>query len=195
MLLQETDRLIQEDHGGAHGIEKIEKAIRVSKTEIFLYGEKVSTKVAQNALIPMRKSMREDGMDADVVLLAGGGAEAYQNAVKELFTKSRIVLPNESVASNARAFGSAADREEVIVDDSKWDGKISNLNISDKPFRSSIVNCTKCSIRRVVIGSAPLLYWGFILFYFLATLGLLSNRVQRVNLHSVKIRQCRLTQN
>lgn len=134
VLLQETDRLIQEDHGGAHGIEKIEKAIRVSKTEIFLYGEKVSTKVAQNALIPMRKSMREDGMDADVVLLAGGGAEAYQNAVKELFTKSRIVLPNESVASNARAFGSAADREEVIVDDSKWDGKISNLNISEQAF-------------------------------------------------------------
>lgn len=55
-------------------------------------------------------------MDADVVLLAGGGAEAYQNAVKALFTKSRIVLPNESVASNVRAFGSAADREEVIVD-------------------------------------------------------------------------------
>lgn len=143
MLLQETDRLIQEDHGGAPGIEKIEKAIRVGKTEIFLYGEKVSikdylkkasTKVAQNALIPMRKSMREDGMDADVVLLAAGGAEAYQNAVKALFTKSRIVLPNESVASNVRAFGSAADREEVIVDDSKWDGKISNLNISEQAF-------------------------------------------------------------
>ncbi|PKE37679.1 hypothetical protein B4U24_32005, partial [Klebsiella pneumoniae] len=113
VLLQETDRLIQEDHGGAPGIEKIEKAIRAGKAEIFLYGEKVSikdyfkkasTKVAQNALIPMRKSMREDGMDADVVLLAGGGAEAYQDAAKELFPKSRIVLPNESVASNARGF-------------------------------------------------------------------------------------------
>lgn len=49
-------------------------------------------------------------MDADVVLLAGGGAEAYQDAAKELFPKSRIVLPNESVASNAGASGSAADR-------------------------------------------------------------------------------------
>ena len=113
VLLQETDRLIQEDHGGAPGIEKIEKAIRAGKGEIFLYGEKVSikdyfkkasTKVAQNALIPMRKSMREDGMDADVVLLAGGGAEAYQDAARELFPKSRIVLPEESVASNARGF-------------------------------------------------------------------------------------------
>ena len=94
-------------------IEKIEKAIRAGKGEIFLYGEKVSikdyfkkasTKVAQNALIPMRKSMREDGMDADVVLLAGGGAEAYQDAARELFPKSRIVLPEESVASNARGF-------------------------------------------------------------------------------------------
>ena len=43
-------------------------------------------------------------------------------------------MPNESVASNARAFGSAADREEVIVDDSKWDGEISNLNISEQAF-------------------------------------------------------------
>ncbi len=113
VLLQETDRLIQEDHGGAPASKKIEKAIRAGKAEIFLYGEKVSikdyfkkasTKVAQNALIPMRKSMREDGMDADVVLLAGGGAEAYQDAAKELFPKSRIVLPNESVASNAGGF-------------------------------------------------------------------------------------------
>ncbi|MDF5356544.1 ParM/StbA family protein, partial [Vibrio parahaemolyticus] len=44
VLLQETDRLIQEDHGGAPGIEKIEKAIRAGKAEIFLYGEKVSIK-------------------------------------------------------------------------------------------------------------------------------------------------------
>lgn len=118
VLLQETDRLIQEDHGGAPGIEKIEKAIRAGKGEIFLYGEKVSikdyfkkasTKVAQNALIPMRKSMREDGMDADVVLLAGG-SRGLPRRCQELFPKSRIVLPEESVASNARASGSAADR-------------------------------------------------------------------------------------
>ncbi|EFP0183612.1 ParM/StbA family protein [Escherichia coli] len=113
VLLQETNLLIRADHGGAPGIEKIEKAIRAGKQEIFLYGEKVSItdyfkkasiQVAQSALIPMRSSMREDGMDADVVLLAGGGAEAYREAAKELFPKSRIILPDDSVAANARGF-------------------------------------------------------------------------------------------
>jgi len=113
VLLQEMDRLIQDDHGGAPGIDKLEKAIRAGKMEVFLYGEKVSiqdyfkkasNKIAKNALIPMRKSMREDGMDADVVLLAGGGALAYQEAAMELFPKSRIVLSDNSVESNARGF-------------------------------------------------------------------------------------------
>ena len=119
VLLQETDRLIQEDHGGAPGIEKIEKAIRAGKAEIFLYGEKVSikdyfkkasTKVAQNALIPMRKSMREDGMDADVVLLAGGGAEAYQDAAKELPLRAGSYCPTNPWHPMPGASGSAADR-------------------------------------------------------------------------------------
>lgn len=119
VLLQETDRLIQEDHGGAPGIEKIEKAIRAGKAEIFLYGEKVSikdyfkkasTKVAQNALIPMRKSMREDGMDADVVLLAGGGAEAYQDAPRSFSLRAGSYCPTNPWHPMPWASGSAADR-------------------------------------------------------------------------------------
>ena len=43
--------------------------------------------------------------------------------------------------------------------------------------------------------SAPLALLALYSSDFLATLGLLSNRVQRVNLHSIKIRQCRPTQN
>ena len=50
--------------------------------------------------------MREDGMDADVVLLAGGGAEAYQDATKELSLRAGSYCPNESVASNAMGFWS-----------------------------------------------------------------------------------------
>ncbi len=50
VLLQETDRLIQEDHGGAPGIEKIEKAIRAGKAEIFLYGERYRSRLLQESL-------------------------------------------------------------------------------------------------------------------------------------------------
>lgn len=113
VLLHEINVLVQDDHGVAPGLEKIEKAIRAGKTEILLVGEKVplsdyfdkaSSKVATNALVPLRKSMREEGMDADVVLLAGGGAAAYHGAAKELFPRSKIIMSKDSVASNARGF-------------------------------------------------------------------------------------------
>lgn len=43
-------------------------------------------------------------MDADVVLLAGGGAEAYKAAAKELFPKSRIVMTGDPLIANAKGF-------------------------------------------------------------------------------------------
>ncbi|HIF9208507.1 TPA: ParM/StbA family protein [Photobacterium damselae] len=113
MLLQELNRLIQEDYGTGPGLEKIEKAIRSNKKELLLHGSKVplgeyfdkaASKVAPNALTPMKKSMREEGMAADAVLLAGGGASAYKEAAKELFPHSKVVVPSNAVASNARGF-------------------------------------------------------------------------------------------
>lgn len=113
VLLEAINLLIKEEHGGSPGIDKIEKAIRSGKGEILLFGQKVGLKeylerasfnVAQSALIPMRTSMREDGMDADVVLLAGGGAESYKAAAKELFPKSRIVMTSNPLVANAKGF-------------------------------------------------------------------------------------------
>ncbi|MBO0217071.1 plasmid stability protein StbA, partial [Vibrio sp. Vb2880] len=66
ILLQELNRLIQEDYGTGPGLEKIEKAIRSNKKELLLHGSKVplseyfdkaASKVAPNALTPMKKSM------------------------------------------------------------------------------------------------------------------------------------------
>ena len=68
------------------------------------YLDRESFNVAQNALVQMRTSMREDGMDADVVLLAGGGAKAYMAAAKELFPKSRIVMTGDPLVANAKGF-------------------------------------------------------------------------------------------
>ena len=65
---------------------------------------KASSTVSREALTSMRKTMREDGMNADVVLLAGGGASEYSDAAKELFPKSRTIETEASVLSNARGF-------------------------------------------------------------------------------------------
>jgi len=112
-LIQVANELILDDHGGAPGVEKIEKAIRGGKNSTYLFGQKLeldeymskaSSTVSREALTSMRKTMREDGMNADVVLLAGGGASEYSEAAKELFPKSRIIETEASVLSNARGF-------------------------------------------------------------------------------------------
>lgn len=112
-LIQVANELILDDYGGAPGVEKIEKAIRGGKNSTYLFGQKLeleeymskaSGTVSREALTSMRKTMREDGMNADVVLLAGGGASKYSEAAKELFPKSRIIEAEDSVLSNARGF-------------------------------------------------------------------------------------------
>lgn len=44
VLLKTINLLIQEEHGGSPGIDKIEKAIRSGKNEILLFGQKVGLK-------------------------------------------------------------------------------------------------------------------------------------------------------
>ncbi|AYM89019.1 MULTISPECIES: ParM/StbA family protein [Pseudoalteromonas] len=112
-LIQVANELIHDDNGAAPGIDKIEKAIRTGKSYIYLFGQKIELKeymenasntVSREALTSMKKTMRDDGMDADVVLLAGGGASSYMAAAKELFSKSRIIELENSVLSNSRGF-------------------------------------------------------------------------------------------
>ncbi|MFC6674036.1 plasmid stability protein StbA [Marinobacterium aestuariivivens] len=112
-VIQVANELIHDEHGGAPGIEKIEKAIRTGKGMTYLFGQKIDLSeymsqaahtVTREALTSMRKTMREDGMNADVVLLAGGGASDYAEAARELFPKSRIIESKDAVLSNARGF-------------------------------------------------------------------------------------------
>lgn len=112
-IIEETAYLIESDYGAAPSIEQIEQAIRSRKTEIILIGRKVciseylkqaGNKVTRAALVPMRTGLREEGTDVDVVLLAGGGAETYAEAAKDVFPLSRIIMSDEPVLANANGF-------------------------------------------------------------------------------------------
>lgn len=112
-ILEEASYLIQNDYGAAPSIELLEQAIRSQKTEIILVGEKIALgeylkkagdKVTRAALVPMRTALREDGTDVDVVLLAGGGAKAYEEAAKDVFKLSRIIMSSNPVEANANGF-------------------------------------------------------------------------------------------
>lgn len=113
MLIEEMERLIKLDHGASPSMNELESYIREKKEKVLLLGELIELKpymktasntVSKNALTPMKTTMREDGLNVDVVLLAGGGAASYEEAAKEIFPRSRIVVSNDSPLANARGF-------------------------------------------------------------------------------------------
>lgn len=113
MLLEEANDAIHADHGAAPGVDKIERAVRAGRNEVLLLGKKVpiqeyldtaAKRVAENALVPLRRSMREDGMAVDVVILAGGGAAHYKEAAAKVFPDSIVAVSSDPVLANARGF-------------------------------------------------------------------------------------------
>lgn len=113
VLLETASGLIGEDHGSGVGIEKLEKAVRAGESTVLLYGQRLeigeylkaaARKIAPVALTAMRQSMRSEDLAVDIVLLTGGGANAYEDAAREIFPRSRVIVPSEPVLSNARGF-------------------------------------------------------------------------------------------
>ncbi|MGL4446801.1 MAG: ParM/StbA family protein [Shewanella sp.] len=113
VILETIDKLISEDHGAKVGMDRLERAMRTGLFDVLLFGEKVKIlpylnvalkKVAPVALTAMRQSMRNESINADLVLIAGGGATAYKEAAKEIFSRSKIIVPEQSVLANARGF-------------------------------------------------------------------------------------------
>lgn len=112
-VLESANDLICKDYGISPTTAKLEKALREGKSSIFLTGQKVSLQeyidkaskiTSTNALIEMKQSMRSEDTNADVVILTGGGASSFKKAAKDLFPRSQVVVPEQSVVSNARGF-------------------------------------------------------------------------------------------
>ncbi|MFO1432917.1 MAG: ParM/StbA family protein [Candidatus Competibacteraceae bacterium] len=112
VLLEETDRRIQQAHGGRIGRERLEQALRAGETQAVLYGrrlelapylEAAAARTVEVALAALRDTLRHEA-EADLVLLTGGGARFFEPATRELFPRSELVIPPEPVFANARGF-------------------------------------------------------------------------------------------
>lgn len=112
-LLEKAASIIEEAHGPGLPPEAIEAALRDGKERVFHYGERVkiaeplaaaAASNAKTALTALSSSMREDASSIDVVILCGGGARLYEEAARSVFDRSRIVVPESPVLSNARGF-------------------------------------------------------------------------------------------
>lgn len=113
VLISEAARLIKAEYGGNLGIEKIENAIVKGREQIPLYGKMVAIKpfvdeaikqVPVLALTAMKKGMREEGLDADIILLAGGGADFYRKAAVDIFPQAKILVSKNPELANARGY-------------------------------------------------------------------------------------------
>lgn len=114
-VLEEASRLICQEfgHESASNKEKIENTIRMGRDTVLVFGDRVDIRpfmaeaiksVAPQAMASFRQAMREEDSGADIVLLAGGGGSAYAEAAREVFPRSRIVVPETPVMANAQGF-------------------------------------------------------------------------------------------
>lgn len=114
-ILEHCASSIQRDYGFLPKIDMIEKAIRMHKPHIFLNSRKVplgnyltkaSADVAEIALTAMKRTLRKDDMNPDVVVLAGGGAMFYEGAARSVYPLAKIVVPEQSVMAIADGYWS-----------------------------------------------------------------------------------------
>lgn len=114
-VLEEANRLICEafDSPSASSKENLENAVRLGRDKVLVYGERIHIQpyvekateiVAPQAMTSLRQSMREEEKGADIVLLAGGGGAVFAEAAKDVFPRSRIIVPDNPVMANAQGF-------------------------------------------------------------------------------------------
>jgi plasmid segregation protein ParM len=93
--------------------EKLENAIRGGKAEVLVLGKRVdlgpyieqaSRKVAPVVVESIQKSLRKESESVDRVLLVGGGAPFFKEALSTAFAQLTVVTTKDPVFSNARGF-------------------------------------------------------------------------------------------
>ena len=113
VVLEEASRLIAKDYGPAVDTEKLENAIRVGKSSVLVLGQRVdiapyieqaAKTVCPVALEAVQKSLRTESRMPELVVLVGGGAAFFRDAVQAAFPQLTVATPKESVFSNARGF-------------------------------------------------------------------------------------------
>lgn len=114
VLLEQAAKLIAEEHGASPQIETLENAMRTGKTSVLLLGEKVelqgyiqkaSESLASVTADAIQKSLRTENLSPDiVVMVGGGGAPFFRDAISKAFSRLKVVMPSTPVQANATGF-------------------------------------------------------------------------------------------
>ncbi|MCK9171946.1 MAG: ParM/StbA family protein, partial [Desulfuromonas thiophila] len=113
MLLEAACANIRESHGFAVSVDKLERLIRAGRKAFRIPGGVVEIGAAVHraaatlgpALVnEIKMSLRSRAQDISFIVLTGGGATYYERAMREIFPHAEVVLPKNSVTSNALGF-------------------------------------------------------------------------------------------
>jgi plasmid segregation protein ParM len=113
VVLEQCAISIAQAHGAKVSVEVLENAFRTGKNSIKVLGKQIDfgnflhdavKMVVPSVLDSMQKSIRNEYGEPDEVLLIGGGAQFFEQAVKSVFNRVSVNLPAEPVCSNARGF-------------------------------------------------------------------------------------------
>lgn len=113
VVLEQAARLMAEDHGSPVSVEKLENAIRAGKEEVVVLGSRVQIApyvqdakklVAPVVVESIRRALRKESDQADLIVLVGGGATFFREAIVEAFPRRNVAMTDDAVFANARGF-------------------------------------------------------------------------------------------
>lgn len=117
IVLEETNTLISKQYGVAPGVDPLERRIRNGEftvpvgadlVDVKPYFDEARASVVGYAVTEMRNQLRNTRAP-NVVIIAGGGATAWEDQANELFKEqSKIIVPENPVLANALGFWAAA---------------------------------------------------------------------------------------
>jgi len=112
-LFEKASQIIGRDYGGNVSIDKIENAITSGEDYVYLFGDEVelspilkeASEMIQGSIEnELKATLRTSKSDVDIVLMVGGGARMYENAIRSVCPKSKLVMMEEAHMSNAQGF-------------------------------------------------------------------------------------------
>lgn len=113
VLIQDAVDLIGRELKGQVSPDAIEDALRRGRDDVYLFGDSLTftpyiqaaaSQVTYRLAERLRESLRRDAGSIDVVILAGGGASYYRDAVMEAFVRSRVMMAEHPERVNATGF-------------------------------------------------------------------------------------------
>ena len=113
VLIDAAARRLADLHGGRPQPDAVEAALRQRREHVLVLGqrvplapvlERVATDAADSALAALRRSLRREAGNVDLVLLTGGGGALYGDGIRGLFPGAVVQLAPDPVTANARGF-------------------------------------------------------------------------------------------